>query len=156
MSSAVEHVDLPGVGVRSSFTTRSGLQVGVLAHHSGPKDLLVYSAEDPDRCSDVMTLDPAEAQAMADLLGVAPLGGVTDRMHIGSLAVAWTEVGSGWWIEGRDAGAAPMAATGIGIIRDEHAMPVADAGPLQRGDVLLLVGLPDDVDRSSLIMKSGP
>jgi TrkA domain protein len=70
MSKSVERIELPGVGTRTVFTTSAGVSVGVIAHHSGEKEVLVYSADDPDRCSSVMRLEPAEAQMMADLLGL--------------------------------------------------------------------------------------
>jgi TrkA domain protein len=68
MSTHVEQVELPGIGTRSVFTTAAGLEVGVLTHHSGEKEILVYATEDPDRCASVVRLDPGAAHLMADLL----------------------------------------------------------------------------------------
>jgi K+:H+ antiporter subunit KhtT len=65
----VEVVDLPGIGVRHSFVTRHGRQVGVVSHRSGRRELLVYDTSDPDTCSEVVTLTDEEGDALAELLG---------------------------------------------------------------------------------------
>ncbi len=160
MSSAVEHVELPGVGVRSTFSTQAGLEVGVLTHQSGTRDVLVYAEDDPDRCSDVMSLEPAEAQAMADLLGTA-LGGSPDRMLIGPVAVGWVEVGAGWWIEGQalDApGLEPgkLEARLLGVVRGDLPQLPAEVGPLRATDVVIVAGLQSNVDNTARILELGP
>ncbi len=65
----VEAVDLPGIGVRHSFETRHGRQIGVVTHRSGRRELLVYDPIDPDVCSEVLPLTDDEADALAELLG---------------------------------------------------------------------------------------
>jgi K+:H+ antiporter subunit KhtT len=65
----VEAVDLPGIGVRHSFVTRHGRQVGVVSHRSGRRELLVYDTSDPDACSEVVALTNEEGDALAELLG---------------------------------------------------------------------------------------
>jgi len=65
----VEAVDLPGIGVRHSFVTRHGRQIGVVSHRSGRRELLVYDPVDPDSCSEVLPLADEEADALAELLG---------------------------------------------------------------------------------------
>ena len=161
MASAVEHVELPGVGVRSTFVTRSGLEVGVLTHQSGTRDVLVYAEDDPDRCSDVMSLEPAEAQAMSDLLGVTALGGSPDRMLIGPVAVGWVEIGSGWWIEGQALDApglepSKLEARLLGVVRDDLPQLPAEAGPLRAADVVIVAGLQSNVDSAARTLEMGP
>ncbi len=156
MSSAVEHVELPGVGVRSTFATNSGRHVGVLTHHSGVKELLVYAEDDPDRCAQMMSLDEGEAQAMADLLASAPLSGETSRLLIGTLVVTWLEIDDKWWIHGRTATSVDSEATSLGVVRDGKPISAADAGPLVPGDVVLLAGTAEQIDSAARLLESGP
>lgn len=58
MTSKVETVELPGVGVRRVFATNSGIEVGVLSHHTGEREILVYSQEDRDQCAPVVNILP--------------------------------------------------------------------------------------------------
>ncbi|MGA8209987.1 MAG: cation:proton antiporter regulatory subunit [Nocardioidaceae bacterium] len=60
---------LPGVGIRYEFDTESGVRVGLVARRDGRVDLVVYDADDPDSCTEVMTLTATEAETVADLLG---------------------------------------------------------------------------------------
>ena len=156
MASTVEHVELPGVGIRSVFSTSAGLQVGVLAHNSGRKDLLVYAKDDPDRCADVMTLDPAESQVMADLLGVGPLGSVADRLLIGGVVISWVEVGSGWWVEGRDPSDGLSGLTCLGVVRDDSLLTLSAINEIVAGDVLVVAGGIEDMERANTALESGP
>ena len=47
----VRETKLPGVGVRHEFTTADGTDIGVLVHHDGRREILVYDSDDPDACS---------------------------------------------------------------------------------------------------------
>ena len=47
----VRETKLPGVGVRHEFTTDDGTDLGVLVHHDGRREILVYDSDDPDACS---------------------------------------------------------------------------------------------------------
>ena len=44
----IERVNLPGIGMRHAFTTERGRRIGVVSHHTGRRDLVVYDADDPD------------------------------------------------------------------------------------------------------------
>jgi TrkA domain protein len=69
----VERTALPGIGLRHVFRTSRGRQLGVISHHSGRRELVVYDKEDPDSCVVSVALTPDEANVLAELLG-------TDRM----------------------------------------------------------------------------
>src|SRR5690348_17050921 len=56
----VEEAELPGIGVRHDFLTHKGRRVGVIAHRSGTRDLLVYDSRDPDSCSETLALTHEE------------------------------------------------------------------------------------------------
>lgn len=65
----VEEVELPGIGMRYDIMTRKRRRVGVVQHRSGRRDLLVYSREDPDACSETVRLTDDESAALGELLG---------------------------------------------------------------------------------------
>ncbi len=65
----VEETTLPGVGLRHDFVTKKGRRVGVIAHRTGHRELLVYDPRDPDACSEDIPLTTEEADTLADLLG---------------------------------------------------------------------------------------
>ena len=44
----IQETTLPGVGVRHEFTTDNGDRIGVITHHAGNRDVLVYDKMDPD------------------------------------------------------------------------------------------------------------
>ena len=138
MTSSVERVELPGIGVRSVFSTIAGIDVGVLDHNSGGKEVLVYSQEDPDQCVSVVTLDPAEAQAMADLLGVTATT-VADTLLLGSLVVKSATVSETSTMVGRSMTRSGGEASIVGIVRNDQLLPTGD-DLLKPSDVVLLAG----------------
>jgi TrkA domain protein len=73
----VERASLPGIGLRHVFTTARGRQLGVVSHHTGRRDLVVYDKEDPDTCVVSVALTGEEANALAELLGT---GRVVERL----------------------------------------------------------------------------
>ena len=155
MSSLVEHVELPGIGIRSVFPTSTGQQVGVLAHNAGQKDVLVYAADDPDRCADVMTLDAVEAQVMADLLGMAPLGAVADRLLIGGITVTWIEIAPNWWAVGKHLPPSVAGLTWLGVVREGSVVAPSSALILEAADVVLVAGEHNALEAVAPILKSG-
>lgn len=69
----VRETKLPGVGVRHEFATGDGVLVGVLQHHDGRHDVVVYDRDDPDVCSSVLHLDEDDTRTLAELLGASHL-----------------------------------------------------------------------------------
>ncbi len=65
----VERTALPGLGLQHVFTTARGRGVGVVSHHTGRRDLVIYDAHDPDTAAETVVLTPDEANALAELLG---------------------------------------------------------------------------------------
>jgi TrkA domain protein len=72
----VRETKLPGVGVRHEFTTDGGNQVGVLVHHDGRREILVYDSEDPDVCTTLVNLTANDTRTMS----AAGDRGVGDRV----------------------------------------------------------------------------
>ncbi len=71
-ASDVRVTQLPGVGDRDEFTTAEGECLGVVRHHGGDRELIVFSREDPDECSFSLRLRGEDARRLAVLLGEAP------------------------------------------------------------------------------------
>src|SRR5689334_8784760 len=67
----VERVNLPGIGLRHSVTTARGRRLGVVSHHTGRRDLVVYDKADPDSTVVSVALSAEEANVVAELLGTA-------------------------------------------------------------------------------------
>ncbi len=148
----IEETLLPGVGVRHDLQTREDRRVGVIAHHAGRKELLIYEREDPDACAEVVALDEDEGHAVAEMLGGA---GVTASLEalaqeIEGLAIDWVRVGA----EGQDAerrlaeveASGERAATVVAVQRGNrlHGAPGAEF-TLRAGDVAVVVGTREGV-----------
>ena len=73
MGVRVERVDLSGIGFRDDIVTKDGARLGVLTHRDGSREVAIFSAEDPDATAASLTITPAEASALAELLGEATL-----------------------------------------------------------------------------------
>jgi len=90
----VRETNLPGVGVRYEFTTSDGAVVGVLEHHDGRADVLVYDSDDPDRCASMLHLDEDDMRTLGTLLGASQLtesiGAV--QQQIEGLWFEWVEL----------------------------------------------------------------
>ena len=77
----IHSTTVPGRGVLHVCRTRRGGRLGLLAERSGARTLLCYGYEadvDPDRAAHEVTLDPDEADRLADLLHSRP---VPDRLE---------------------------------------------------------------------------
>jgi len=87
---------LPGVGVRHEFTTERGENIGVLVHHDGRRDVLVYSAQDPDACSATIEMSNADTRTMSELLGASQVTEVLGvvQQEVAGLAIEWIELPS--------------------------------------------------------------
>jgi TrkA domain protein len=67
----IDRTNLPGIGLRHEFNTERGRRIGVVSHYTGRREVVVYDKEDPDTAALTVTLNPAEATALAELLGTA-------------------------------------------------------------------------------------
>lgn len=159
----IHETTLPGVGVRYELSTRGGVRLGVVAHHHGRRDLLLYDTADPDAARESVRLTEGETAALAALLRLpagrrddaaptAPPAGPGARSHrIGRFAVDWVPVPAGSFYAGRTIGTAGVRSiTGVSIVavvRQDTAFP--SPGPdflLEAGDTALVVGTPDGVE----------
>lgn len=128
----VEETKLPGVGVRHDFATGSGRRVGVIVHHSGDRELLIYDDDDPDRTREAVRLNQADAHTLGDLLGLARLKDRVDEVlhqSIEGLTIDWIPVRDGSAAAGHTIGDLQLrqrtGATIVAVIRGER----TDASP---------------------------
>ena len=157
----VTETQLPGVGVRYDFTTVDGEQVGVVAHHSGRRDLLAYDRDDPDVGRTVLQLGTTDARTMSELLGGTHvsevLGAVQQRIE--GLALDWVEVPAGSAMVGRSIGEEALRTrTGayvVAVIRDGATEPAP--GPdfsFAPGDVVVATGTPPGLEQLRSVLRS--
>lgn len=149
----VSETQLPGVGVRYDFTNADGDLVGVLCHHSGRREIIVYDPDDNDRARSVLRLSGDEAHTMAETLGATQvsetLGVVQQRIE--GLALEWIEVSERSAFAGKTLGEGQLrAVTGasvVAVIRGSSSVPAP--GPdyvLEPGDVAVAVGTSESLE----------
>jgi TrkA domain protein len=148
----IQETALPGVGLRHDFTTRSGRQLGVVSHHSGRRDLVLYDRDDPDACQEVIRLTEEEAEALAELLGAARIAGHLAELQqqVEGLAIDWLAVEGGSPYAGRTiSDTQARSRTGVSIVavlRGGTALPApAPDFRFQPGDTAVVVGTPAGV-----------
>ena len=142
----VTEVRLPGVGVRHEYTTAAGERVGVLTHHSGRREVLVYDRDDPDRCRAVLHLSADDTRTLAELLGAPHVSeALTSVQRIEGLAIDWLTLPPGSPFVGATIGEGEFrsrtGASIVAVVRGEQTIP--GPGPDHRfeaGDVAVAVG----------------
>jgi len=143
----VRETKLPGVGVKHDFTTDDGREVGVLVHKDGRRDIVVYSAEDPDTCSMQMSLQEGDSRTLAELLGVSQVNEAVQavQQEIEGLAIEWLTIEETSPLAGKTIGdGAFRTKTGVSIVavirdQDPHPAPGPSFG-LEAHDVIVAVG----------------
>lgn len=143
----LEETLLPGVGVRYGLTCASGQSLGIVVQREGGAEISVYDARDPDRATGMFRLSPAEADAVAEVLGAPRL---TQRFADLSREVPGLESGRltispGSPFVGRPLGdTRARTLTGcsiVAVVRGADVVP--SPGPeqvLEAGDVLVVIG----------------
>jgi TrkA domain protein len=155
----IEETKLPGVGVRHEFATRAGARIGVISHRTGRRELLVYGAEDPDACSEVVRLDEEEGHALADLLGGTTIAEhVQDvQQQVEGLTIDWLKVQRTSQAVGQPIAArAARHDTGafiVAVLRAGETIP-APGGEfvLQAGDTAVVVGTGEGIAKLAAIL----
>lgn len=157
----MNEVRLPGIGVRYEFVTENGARVGVIHHRTGEREIVLYEADDPDTCHDLLRLGPEDSRTLAELLGVsqvsrdlAELEQDVEGLAIDRLPLAATSPYAGGTVG--DTGA--RSRTGVSIVavlRDAAAFPAP--GPdfgLEAGDVLVVVGTPRGIEELAVLLRT--
>jgi TrkA domain protein len=150
----VSETTLPGIGVRYDFVTSAGVRVGVLVHRTGRRDLIAYSANDPDAAIAQLNFDPDDARTLAELLGASRIAEslAAVQQDIEGLSIDWIKIEEGSeWAGKRFREAGIHTETGVSIvalIRDDAviAAPGAD-DVLTAVSTAIAVGSPEGLER---------
>jgi TrkA domain protein len=133
--------------VRYEFTTDTEQDVGVIVHHDGRREVLVYDLEDPDTCSSVVHLSESDTQTLGEILGVSHVTETVAavRHEIEGLGIEWVALPGGAPAIGTTIGdGSYRTATGSSIVAVMRAMRAVPApGPdfeFAEGDVVVAVG----------------
>lgn len=159
--SDVEETQLPGVGVRYDFKTAEGDRVGVLAHRTGRRELLLYDKRDPDSCRSVVILENEEARTLSELLGASHVTQqIAAMQQLEGLAIDWLpmEAGSSWVGRTiRDGGI--RTATGVSVVavvRGDTTFPAPEPEfAFAAGDTLVVVGTSEGIIELSRMLRPG-
>jgi TrkA domain protein len=157
----VEETRLPGVGVRHDFATGSGRRVGIIAHRSGDRELLIYDEDDPDATREAVRLNQEDAHTLGDLLGQVRVKDRVDevvRHSIEGLTIDWVPVREGSAAAGRSIGDLQIrqraGATVVAIVRGEETL--ASPGPevaFMVGDTAVVIGTSEGVGRAIALLQ---
>jgi len=147
---------LPGVGIRHDFVTQDGDRIGVILHHSGRRDLLVYDSEDPDTSLVSIRLEKDEAHIVSELLGAVHVTQSVNNVQqaIKGLVIDWIPIQKDWACAGHTiAELLVRTRTGVSIvavIRDDHTIPSPEADfRLASGDVTVVIGTPEGIKKAA-------
>jgi TrkA domain protein len=156
MSEIVETA-LPGVGVRHDFACRGGRRVGVVSHHTGRRDLLVYDERDPDAVRASVELSAEESRTLAEILGGTS---ITERLghiqqQVEGLAIDWLPLPDSFAPHtiGEGEYRKRTGVSIVAVIRDDDT--IAAPGPDERlgpGDVVVVVGTTEGITRLTDIL----
>jgi TrkA domain protein len=160
--SDVTETKLPGIGVRYDFEIASGARVGVLVHRTGRRDLLVYSAEDPEACLLSLELDADDARTLTELLGASRVAAELTAMQqdLAGLAIDWIRIEPGSEWDGKALkDAAVHTNTGVSVVAiigegEPIAAPGAD-DVLAPGAVAVAVGTPEGLEAFTAHVRKG-
>ena len=143
----VTETQLPGVGVRYEFTTGSGRKVGVLHHHSGRREIVIYDKADPDQARSVLELSADDSRTVSDLLGATQVTEALQAMQqrIEGLVLEWVDIPEQSELAGCTIGQGELrtrtGASVVAVVRGTTTEPAP--GPdfvLEPGDVVVAVG----------------
>lgn len=149
----VTETQLPGVGVRYEFQTAEHDHVGVVHHHSGRREIVVYDRKDPDVARSVLEISADDSRTLSDLLGgnqvSEALAAVQQRIE--GLTLEWVEVDEGSSMADHSIGEGELrtrtGASVVAVIRGDTSVPAP--GPeyvLTPGDVVVAVGTADGLE----------
>ena len=159
----ITETTLPGVGVRHEFTTKAGERLGTITHRSGRRDLLIFSAKDPDACSRSVRLEDEDADILAVLLGAqSSVQREQDKVRgeIGGLTLDWMPIADDWKCSGVSiADTHIFDETGVAVVavmRHGEPIPTPDGNfRLRAGDVAIVVGAPEGIEHAQELLHRG-
>ncbi|MEM9950155.1 MAG: cation:proton antiporter regulatory subunit [Chloroflexota bacterium] len=155
---AIQETTLPGVGVRHEFTTDSGERIGVITHHAGNRDVLVYDKADPDICRVSLRLTEQEANQFGQFLGSSEVVQTFSNLtqSVAGLSIDWIPIKTDWDCAGQSINQLGLHRTGVNIvavIRNEQtiAAPSSDF-QLWSGDTAVVIGTTEGIQKTYDVM----
>lgn len=156
----IHQTRLPGVGMRHDFETNGGDRIGVIHHHSGRRDLLIYDRDDPDSCQSVIPLDEDDSHNLTELLGAAQVVQEINQLQqsLGGLVIDWIPISKNWSCAGHTIAEVDIRTrTGVLIVavvrgQDTTPSPMADF-VLQSGDIAVVIGKPDAIKKAVELLQ---
>jgi len=157
----INETRLPGVGVRHDFACLGGDRVGVVSHHSGSRELVIYDRDDPDAVRTSLRLSGEEARLLGELLGGASITASLEdlRQQVQGLAIDWLPISGRSRYAGRKLGDTELRSrTGVSIVaivRNDTAIPAPGPDQDLRGDdVAVVVGTPEGIDEAARLLAA--
>ena len=156
----VTETDLPGVGIRFDLQTDAGRCVGVVAHQTGRRDLVVYDERDVDRACESVQLTEDEGHTLGELLGGSPvLEHLDDAVHrLEDLVISWVTIDPRSALAGRTLAEATLRTrTGAGVVAlvtESGSIPIPGGSErLEAGDTAVVVGMPSAVKAATRLLR---
>jgi TrkA domain protein len=158
----IEETALPGIGLRHEFMTRAGRRVGVVSHHGGRRELVIYDAADPDASRESITLTAEESDVLSELLGaphiVEKLAELSDAFA--GLVGEQIKILPGSPYAERTLGDTQArtrtGASIVAVVRDDEV--IASPRPdfrFQLNDVVVVVGTPENTAAVATLLREG-
>ena len=156
----VTETDLPGVGIRFELQTDAGRCVGVVAHQTGRRDLVIYDERDVDRACESVELSEDEGHTLGEMLGGSPvLEHLDDAVHrLEDLVISWVTISPKSPLAGLTLAEATLRTrTGAGIVpalvSDSGSIPIpAGTERLEAGATAVVVGVPSAVKAATRLL----
>lgn len=158
MAMQIESRVLPGIGVCQELELRDGRRVGIVNRRNGQRDFVIYD-EDGDGAVESVTMDAAEANVVAELLGapqlvarLADLQRAADDVLTEQLPLPENSRYAGRPL-GDTAARTRTGASIVAVLRQGATIP--SPGPdfvLEGGDLVVTVGTRDGIDQVSRIL----
>jgi K+:H+ antiporter subunit KhtT len=158
----VERTALPGLGLQHVFTTARGRRIGVVSHHTGRRDLVIYDVHDPDTAAETVVLTPDEANGLAELLGTLR---IVERLaelarQVEGLVSRQIPIEPGSVYEGRMlADTRARTRTGASIVAVvRRGQVMASPRPdfwFSAGDIVVVVGTAEGTEAVAMIFATG-
>lgn len=156
----VRETKLPGVGVRHEFTTTDGQDVGVLVHHDGRREILIYDTADPDACSSLVSLTSSDTHTLSELLGASQITEAVTAVQreIEGLTIEWIQISDTSDAVGRSiADGEYRTKTGasiVAVVRGDETVPAP--GPeyvFAADEVVVAVGTTEGLDAMRALLR---
>jgi len=158
----VHRYTLPGIGLRHEFVTERGRRVGVISHHTGRREVVIYDRRDPDTAAATLTLNAEEANELADLLGYTRVVERLGELHreVSGLTSEQIPVAVGSPYDGRSLGdTRARTRTGASIVAVVRG-PEVVASPrpdfvFRAGDIAVVIGTDEGTTAVAAIFTDG-